>query len=603
MVHLPSAPAAYAPMHAALHRWPQRLEGWYRDPGALLAQLRDGVRLGYEGPRTGFLIRPNHPSALLPAGLGIIDEEILSELRQGRMAGPFTLQQIQQMFAFFRSSPLAAVPKQDGSWRTIDDLTAGDDSAVNTHIPDSAASVRYASFDDAVLKIRRLGRGCWLAKVDWKAAFRQVAVHRADWPLLGIAWRGMLFVRLVLPFGARSSPRLFTQFAQAFAGALRRMGAPHVVFYLDDFLLLGASEEACKQAVLLMEQLAAELGVQLHPTKREGPAQIISFLGIGIDTIAMRVFLPRPKQDKLVQACLAMLRSGRASLRALRSIVGLMLHAAQVVHPGRLMARRMLEFKRPLERRALTAPAPFIHVPHSLPSDVLDDLRWWAECLHDSSMIPRTPDWADPIVLQTDASTSFGAGAVFRDPTASSSSSGLTAWFFLPWTDHAAAMQTWIAADQELATIAIALETFGGRLAGLRLRIHSDSANSVHALSRSATTSSLRMRLLRGVHAIALRFDFHIQLVSHIRGTHNVCADAASRLPVQDPDRLRALGLLPQLQVQARVPHWLLSLQTLAPSLLQDSASAPAQQSPLGSTAGSGSVESCLAKEASPSTR
>ena len=106
---------------------------------------------------------------------------------------------------------------------------------MNAHIGDEHAHVRFESFEHALRKVRLLGRGCWLAKVDWKAAFRQIAVRMADWPLLGLTWRGVYFVRLVLPFGARSSPRLFTEFAAVFRGVLLRCGARHVVFYLDDF--------------------------------------------------------------------------------------------------------------------------------------------------------------------------------------------------------------------------------------------------------------------------------------------------------------------------------------------------------------------------------
>ena len=284
-----------------------------------------------------------------------IDEEILKELSAGRMAGPFNLREIESLFPYFKTSMLAAVPKADtDEMRIIDDLTHGDQS-VNQWISDEEATVRYSRFDKALHLIRRLGRGCWLAKIDWRSAFRQIGVCRNDWPLLGIHWRNQLFVRLVLPFGARSSPERFTRFSKAFAGILRSKGADQVVDYLDDFLLVGSTEEECRRRMILMETVATELGVELHPTKRDGPSTVLTFLGIGIDTINMKIFLPLSKKNKLRSKCIEVLRSCvtgvGVSLRTMQSLIGLMFHAAQVVQPGRFMTRRILEEMRAMDKK------------------------------------------------------------------------------------------------------------------------------------------------------------------------------------------------------------------------------------------------------------
>lgn len=111
-----------------------------------------------------------------------------------------------------------------------------------------------------------------------------------------------------------------------------------------------------------------------------------------------------------------------------------------------------------------------------------------------------------------------------------------------------------------MAAIAIALNTFGPRLSGRRIRIQTDSMNAVNALRREASYSPLNMRLLRGIHATAFVHDVHIHLTSHIKGAHNVSADAASRLSSQSADRLRSLALTPLLRVQPDQPKWLLDL-------------------------------------------
>ena len=63
--------------------------------------------------------------------------------------------------------------------------------------------------------MRKLGRGCFLIKLDVSAAYKQIPVRREDWPLLGFMWRGEYYYERVLPFGLRSSCRLWDLYAAA----------------------------------------------------------------------------------------------------------------------------------------------------------------------------------------------------------------------------------------------------------------------------------------------------------------------------------------------------------------------------------------------------
>ena len=48
--------------------------------------------------------------------------------------------------------------------------------------------VKYASVGDASESIKRLGRGCFMAKTDVKSAFRIIPMQPADYSLLGLKW-------------------------------------------------------------------------------------------------------------------------------------------------------------------------------------------------------------------------------------------------------------------------------------------------------------------------------------------------------------------------------------------------------------------------------
>ena len=65
---------------------------------------------------------------------------------------------------------------------------------------------RYASVDEALQFITKLGCNTLLLKIDLKSAYRMVPVHPGDRRLLGISWEGEVYVDQALPFGHQSAP-------------------------------------------------------------------------------------------------------------------------------------------------------------------------------------------------------------------------------------------------------------------------------------------------------------------------------------------------------------------------------------------------------------
>ena len=139
--------------------------------------------------------------------------------------------------------------------------------------------------DDAVRRIRRLGRGIMLAKFDIASAYRMVPVHPVDRLLLGMLWRGKLYVDRALPFGLRSAPKLFTAVADDLLWIMGQHGVTEALHYLDDFLLLEASDsQQCAVALQTSLELCETLGIPIAAPKVEGPATVLPFLGILIDS-------------------------------------------------------------------------------------------------------------------------------------------------------------------------------------------------------------------------------------------------------------------------------------------------------------------------------
>ena len=114
----------------------------------LISGFLHGFRIGFLGKRTE-QDSPNLPNK------EIVSQKIQSELRAGRIAGPFSA----KPFPNFKTSPLGLVPKStQGEFRLIHHLSwpRTDGSSVNDGISPEFSHVQYVQ--DAINKIKTLGR-------------------------------------------------------------------------------------------------------------------------------------------------------------------------------------------------------------------------------------------------------------------------------------------------------------------------------------------------------------------------------------------------------------------------------------------------------------
>ena len=65
--------------------------------------------------------------------------------------------------------------------------------------------MQYVSVDAVIEGVLARCRGTLMAKFDVASAYRNVAIHPDDRPLLGMQWHGKYFVDMVLLFGLRSA--------------------------------------------------------------------------------------------------------------------------------------------------------------------------------------------------------------------------------------------------------------------------------------------------------------------------------------------------------------------------------------------------------------
>ena len=171
-----------------------------------------------------------------------------------------------------------------------------------------------------------------------------VPVHPDDRHLLGMRWRGNLYVDTTLPFGLRSAPKVFSAVADALLWVMHQNGITHALHYLDDFLFIDQAATPADQAQLQVALRTCQtLGVPVAPDKIHFLTNKLSFLGIKIDASSLELCLLEPKLMELHRTLHSWRPKKSCTKRELLSLIGQLHHAAAVVKPGHTFLRRLID--------------------------------------------------------------------------------------------------------------------------------------------------------------------------------------------------------------------------------------------------------------------
>ena len=98
--------------------------------------------------------------------------ELQKEIELGRMLGPFT-NLPQPLFQFYRTNPTFLVPKTDGRWRRIDNMSWPPGRSVNDCIQLEDFPVDYVTTGDIMNHIAGVTKDTPMSSRDIKDAYRQ----------------------------------------------------------------------------------------------------------------------------------------------------------------------------------------------------------------------------------------------------------------------------------------------------------------------------------------------------------------------------------------------------------------------------------------------
>lgn len=470
----------------------------------ILRGIEQGFCIGVEDQRPSFrpasqnmLSAKQHPS--------VIEEYIQKEVANGNMFGPFTPQGAPKVHI----NRFGAIPKkyQPGKWRLITDLSYPEGHSINDSIKSELASLTYITVDEIANQAVALGKGALMAKIDIKSAFRLIPVWPQDRQFLGMHWNNLVYIDGVLPFGLRSAPKVFNAVADAIEWCVAHEGVEFLYHYLDDFAILGPpGSEACKQGLLILKRICAELGIPLTPEKEDGPTTIMKLLGIIIDTVRQELRLPEEKLKRLLDLLRTWEAKKSCTRRELESLLGILQHACKVIRPGRAFMRQALSLLSIAKRR---------HHHIRLNAGFRSDMFWWkAFASHWNGAALIIHQGCKSIDLTSDASGNWGCGAWQGQE-----------WFQLAWDDQT---QNLSIAVKELLPIILASIIWGKNWKGTRVVAHCDNMAVVSVLNSRSSKEKNLMQLLRCLFFIEAQLQFSISSI-HIPGLRNELADDLSR--------------------------------------------------------------------------
>ena len=415
--------------------------------------------------------------------------------------------------------PLHAVVKPTSKPRLVIDLSRNLNPFL--HIQ----PFKYSSIDDAVALS---SPSCWYGKLDLSNAFLSFPLHPTAIPYFTFSFDEKLYRFSRMPFGLATAPLVCTQLLSVVVHALR--GRIHrVIAYLDDFLFICDSAEALSLALEFAHEVFASFGLVVNSSKTEGPTQVITFLGVELDSVACTTACPPSRLRELESIIDSSLSLHVIRRRQLESLIGKFSFAAQCLPGARPFMRRLLDVLQRCRRRNRAA---IVRTDPGFKAD----LRYWRSHLDSWNGSARwRSSLSTPIVVASDASLQgFGLHLVSVPADIDSSSwpaqlqpgAGISG----SWSkDHSLLCRDHrLITACELFAVYAAAWSFRRQLKDRSVLFQIDNQTDVSIINRQSTRSPLLTCILRALFDLANKFNFSLRAV-HLPGTDNFIADFLSR--------------------------------------------------------------------------
>ena len=472
----------------------------------MIDYIKYGVSIGYKGPACS-RICPNWPSTTQLSDH--VSKTLIYDVSRGTKAGPYPV----PPFEHFIGSPLGAfMRKRSNKVRVIHDLSYPSHISVNSYIDEKLCSLQYSGIDDAVKHVLCYGPGALMMKLDLKNAFKHVVVAPKDWHLLGLTWpsptgQTEYYVDLTLPFGLRSSPYIFDQFAIGLQYIMESMGCTNVEHYLDDFFSCGPpNDNTCQNNLDIMQEACEKTGFEVNPEKVSKPSTELEYLGIVIDSQNMILKISDDRLQETLDELDKWNTRKSCTKRELLSLIGKLSFICRVVKSGRTFIRRMIDSSKTVK---------YLHFRIPLNQSFRADLEWWRSflpCWNGISAIHREVDTE----LYTDSSDT-GIGCIYMGQ-----------WFKDLFTGASYHLRSKSIAWRELFAIIKAVATWCRFLANKKVLLYCDNESVTYIVNSGTSRDPEIMKLMRTLFFICASHNIEFKC-QHIPGKLNIGSDHLSR--------------------------------------------------------------------------
>jgi hypothetical protein len=531
----------------------------------ILRGVREGFCLGYTGPRETLIPIIKHSSE----EAATLRTHYNAEIDVHRAAGPFSQEQLEQIFPFVRVSFSFLIPKSDGSSRRIDNLSYPVGMSVNDHISKEAFPVQYSMPRDVHREMATCRTGTRMSSRDIKDAYRQVPVHPADWGLLVLRVQDDFYLTGRLSMGARPACGIFDRASRITCWIIRHElpSLECVRSILDDFLLLHGSygldllnprdssliDAAVVADLLRVDHIMHDLGWPIKHSKSISNVTQLTWLGIGWNSVEHSCFLPEDKAQRYLTIVEDILQNPQQRIRLTewRSIMGKLVWVTSILPQARsrlfylfsclFAGERGLRRRRVLDSR-VTDASVFVHMSE----EGIHDLEWWRTVF----LLPPIQrclvrDTSPRICVTTDGAPSKRIGGYYGH---------LCFSINLSTAGHACHSTV-----VELLALVIAVILWGSLWEGETVRWRTDCSAHVTGLFKLRTSAPALLPLHQFLDLSAVKHNFLFS-PEHIRGEHNGFADYLSRTFVTEAMLPPTFHLC---QLTTPLPAWLSVLISL----------------------------------------
>lgn len=439
-------------------------------------------------------------------------KEVQSELNKLVRSGAFVEEEASVV------APTFLIPKKDGSMRLIHDLRE-----TNKHIRPPRFTLRGGR--DAAQVTRASN---WLAVLDLKHGYQQVAMDPAARRYLGARCGDETLVSTVLPFGLNLSPYVFTRITSWLARQIRERFGLEAAVYIDDFLLGAQSREKLEEGINKVKAFFHELGVIISSEKEVRPAGSVEYIGFVWDAQAKTVGVSEARRREYRRAVRNLLRHGQSKATWQR-VIGKLGFLREAVGPTMRHIRSLLHTvaRRNIGKTLIEAVG-----------EARTDLEWWADKLRHKTELSLV---TQPVTasVTTDASDG-GLGFVINMDGADDKGKAKQVRFersLLPSAPEGHINR------KEIEAVLRALQTHKEELRGRHVVWYSDSVTALAAIRRQGTQRLSPAAWTAAKEVVDLLEREQVKILpKHVPGRLNCWADALSRPGEERSAWERALG-------------------------------------------------------------